>query len=98
MYGRVQMSQEPVRKTIPVTGMDCATCTLAIENKLREIDGVQDVHANYMANKVFITYDPTRANLPAVEKTIEDLGYKLAYKRYESLWDRLIRRLRGKKL
>jgi Cu+-exporting ATPase len=91
------MPQEPIRKTIPVTGMDCPTCTLIIEKKLKEIEGVQDVRANYMTNKVYITYDPSNAAIPAVEKTIEDLGYRVAYKKYESLWNKLIRRIKGKK-
>jgi len=39
--------------------------------------------------KVVVTYDPSKIDIPAIEKKIENLGYRISYKRYPSIAQRI---------
>ncbi len=87
-----------IRKAIPVSGMDCASCVLAIEKELKKLSGVREANVNYLLKKVFVTYDPHKVELPLIEKKIEDLGYRISYKKYESFIDRVLKKVAREKL
>ncbi|MCX6643301.1 MAG: thioredoxin domain-containing protein [Candidatus Bathyarchaeota archaeon] len=76
-------------KEIPLTRMDCPTCVLTLEKAVKEIKGVKNVRGNYMRKILKVTYDPETAKLTAIEKTIENLGYDIAYKHYPNPLERL---------
>jgi len=61
---------------IPIVGMNCASCTIAIENELKKLDGMIDVHVNFANEKASITYDPNRLTQEKIEKAIEMIGYR----------------------
>ena len=63
------------RAVFQVRGIDCATCSLAIEKRLRRLDGVLAVGAAIMLNKVFVDYDPSRVGIEEIRKAIGDAGY-----------------------
>ncbi len=71
-------------KKIPVRGVNCAKCRLDIENILGKVTGVEDAKMDYMSGVVSVKYDYTRVDLPEIEKILENLGYNVAYKDYES--------------
>ena len=77
------------RKVLPILGMDCPACALTIEKRLRKLEGVKEAKVNYMTQNVVVTYDPSKIGIPEIEKTIEDLGYRIAYKKYESILERV---------
>jgi len=74
------------RKVLPILGMDCPACAPAIEKRLEKLEGVKEAKVNYMTQNVAVTYDPSKISIPQIEKTIEELGYRIAYKKYEGLW------------
>lgn len=86
-----------VRKTIPVTGMHCASCVLDIEKELKKLEGVKDARASYLTEKVSVDYDPEKVDLSSVENKIEYLGYKIAYKKYEGALEKLSKIFRRRK-
>jgi len=73
-----------LKKVFPVTEMDCPTCTTTIKKELSKLDGVEEVSINFLYKRIHITYDPIVIGIPDLEKKIEELGYRLAYKKYES--------------
>ena len=73
------------RKVLPILGMDCPACALTIEKKLRKLEGIKEANVNYMTQNVAVTYDPSKIGIPEIEKAIEELGYRIAYKKYESI-------------
>lgn len=77
------------RKVLPILGMDCPACALTIESRLRKLEGVKEAKVNYMAQSVAVTHDPNKIGIPKIEKTIEDLGYRMAYKKYGSISEKL---------
>ncbi|MFQ5711752.1 MAG: thioredoxin domain-containing protein [Candidatus Geothermarchaeales archaeon] len=91
------MPKEYVRTTIPVIGMDCYSCVLSIEKALKKLDGVEDARVNFLMKKVLIDHDPQKVGIPLLEKTIEGVGYRIAYKRYEGILDKLLEKIFGKR-
>ena len=67
---------EKNRVIVSVTGMDCATCALAIEKQVKKVKGVDDVKAAIMLNKVFIDYDPKLVDSATIRRAIDKTGYK----------------------
>lgn len=63
------------RAVFSVRNMDCATCGLAIEKKLRNVDGIEGVGSAIMLNKVFVDYDESKLGVSEIKKAIKDAGY-----------------------
>ncbi len=89
------MEEEYRRRTIPIVNMDCPTCALTIEKELRKLEGVKDARVNFLMKKLIVTYDPRKVGVPDIEKKL-DLGYALAYKKYEGVLAKIKRALLGK--
>ena len=83
------MKKAQDRKTIPITGMNCPSCIVNIEKELMKLKGVKEAQGNYIMEKVVVTYDPNEIDVPAIEKKIEHLGYRISYKRYPSMKERI---------
>jgi len=79
------------RRVLPILGMDCPACALTIEKKLRELEGVKEAKVNYMTQNVTLVYDSSKIGIPEIEKKIEELGYRIAYKKYESILERVLK-------
>jgi len=69
--------------------MDCPSCILNIEKELKKLKGVKEAQGNYIMEKIVVTYDPSKIDVPAIEKKIEDLGYRISYKRYPGITQRI---------
>ena len=67
--------REARRAVFSVRNMDCATCGLAIEKKLRKVDGIVGVGSAIMLNKVFVDYDDSKLSLGEIKKAIKDAGF-----------------------
>jgi Cu+-exporting ATPase len=70
----VERSLEEVN--VPIDGMTCASCSVAIERNLRKRDGVSDVSVNLTTGVATIKYDQQEIRLSEIKKSIEDLGYE----------------------
>jgi thiol-disulfide isomerase/thioredoxin/copper chaperone CopZ len=73
--------------------MGCPTCTSIIEKELKKLAGVKDVRVNFLMRKVVVTYDPKEISVPDLEKRIEELGFRLSYKKYEGFIGKFSRAL-----
>ncbi len=67
---------ERATRTVPVTGMSCATCAENIENGLAGTPGVIDAEANFASDEVLVTYNPADTEMRAVYDAIETAGYE----------------------
>jgi Cu+-exporting ATPase len=61
--------------TLPITGMTCANCALAVERSLKRTPGVADVSVNFATERATVRYDPSQVALPALAAAVEDAGY-----------------------
>ncbi len=71
------MLQGEVTRQLFVKGMTCSGCELKIEKKIKALDGVIKVKANYVKGKVTVTYEENKVNLAQVKQIIIDLDYKV---------------------
>lgn len=78
-----------VEKDIPITRMDCPTCIPTLEKSVARLRGVKAVRGSYITKKLRVTYDPGEVKIDEIEKAIEDLGYRIAYKEYPGILDRV---------
>ena len=79
------------RKVIPITKLDCPNCVATVEKELAKLEGVNSVHINFLMQKIIVDYDPEKIDMPEIEEKIEKLGYRIAYKKYESLPQRILK-------
>jgi len=61
-----------------VTGMDCTSCVAKIEKAAKTTSGVKDARVSLATQTLTVTVDDPGSRLPALEKAIQDLGYRLA--------------------
>lgn len=47
-------------KTYKLEDLDCANCARKMEDAVRRIDGVQEVHFNFLTQKMTLTADDAR--------------------------------------
>ncbi|TCS96670.1 heavy metal translocating P-type ATPase [Hazenella coriacea] len=78
------MSEQNHKQTsITITGMTCAACANRIEKGLKRTEGVQDANVNLAVEKASVSFDPSKTDLEALTKKIEDLGYGVAQEKAE---------------
>ena len=63
------------KTTIPITGMDCASCAMNIERRLKKLDGVKSANVNFATNRAIVEYDEKSLSTGDIKETIEGLGY-----------------------
>jgi Cd2+/Zn2+-exporting ATPase len=58
-----------------IEGMDCGACATKIENVLKRLPGVSDVHVNYAAGMLSLSIENERTSQVAIEAKVRALGY-----------------------
>jgi copper chaperone CopZ len=69
--------------------MDCPTCIPALEKAVTRLQGVTDAKGSYFTKTMKVSYYPDKVGLGEIEKAIEDLGYRIAYKEYPGLLEKI---------
>ena len=64
-------------ETLPIVGMDCASCAAGIEKIVGKSAGVTHVNVNYPTGKMKVEYDSAQTNRASIIKTIGKLGYRV---------------------
>lgn len=66
-----------VQKTVPVTGMSCASCAASVETSLKEQQGVADARVNYANQTAWIEFEENKTSLSNLQKAVQASGYDL---------------------
>ncbi len=61
---------------IPVDGLTCASCSLAVRRALKKMDGVRHVEPGPQENEALITYDASKVKPEQLVEAINSLGFK----------------------
>ncbi len=77
-----------VTKEFPISRMDCPTCVITLEKSVMKVPGVKRAQGIYLRKMLKVTYDDSTP-VSAIEKAIEDVGYRVAYKEYPGPLTRL---------
>lgn len=63
---------------IPVEGMTCFSCEIAVSSALKEVDGVTKAEASVRDQSARVVYDPSKVNIKELVEAINKTGYKAA--------------------
>ena len=61
--------------TLPVEGMNFATCTRSIEKRLGALAAIREVDASYVSQTVTITFDETHISEDVLRDLVKDCGF-----------------------
>lgn len=64
--------------SIPVTGMSCANCALAIERTVKKVPGVKAATVNFATEQASLSFDPDQVQVDKLVEKIQDAGYGVA--------------------
>ncbi|MBP2029565.1 copper chaperone [Methanohalophilus levihalophilus] len=61
---------------LKVKGMSCGHCKMAVENALKELEGVESASVNLEEGKADVEYDPSKTSVDSMKKAVIDAGYE----------------------
>ncbi|MDR2493251.1 MAG: copper ion binding protein, partial [Coriobacteriales bacterium] len=67
-------------QVLSIRGMTCAACAQRIEKTMRKVEGVAQATVNLASEKLFVEYDSTTVQLPALKEAISKIGYEVTEK------------------
>lgn len=70
--------QNAATVVIPVEGMTCITCEVAVQRGLKKLPGVFDAKADAGTGTVTVQYDPLKVRIDQMTAAINSTGYKAA--------------------
>jgi len=73
----VQTTGKEVTVEIHTSGMTCTGCEATIKSKVKKLNGVKEVMADYQTNTVNATFDDGQTNIEAIKKAITSAGYNV---------------------
>ncbi len=62
---------------LPVAGMDCAECTLHVQQAIVGLPGVVSVNVLLAAERATVRLDPQQVDLAAIRRAVESAGYSV---------------------
>ena len=72
---------ETKRTLVKIGGMHCAGCVNSIQRRVLNLQGVSKIEVNLANERATLEYDPTQVKMRAIEKAIEEIGYRVVYEK-----------------
>ncbi len=66
------------RVTLPIEGMTCGACAVAVQKRLQQEPGVTDAAVNFATGKSTITFDEDAVRVANLVSAVRDAGYDCA--------------------
>ena len=66
-----------MKRTLPVIGMACASCSAHVEHTLNGLSGVQSASVSLASRTALIDYDPSAITLEEMKAAINGIGFDL---------------------
>ena len=66
-----------MKRTLPVIGMACASCSAHVERTLNGLRGVQSASVSLASRTALIDYDPSAITLEEMKAAINGIGFDL---------------------
>jgi len=67
---------EQITITLPVEGMVCFTCGIAVEAAVKDLPGVREAQASVQGKSVTVTYDPVAVTVQQMIDAVNWSGYR----------------------
>ncbi len=62
---------------VPISGMDCAECTLHVQHAIAALPGVEKVDVFLASEKAIVQIDPAQVTLPLIREAVQEAGYSV---------------------
>lgn len=66
---------------IPVEGMTCASCNVAVETAVNKLDGIHSINADFESKSATVIFYNKNVSLESIITTINTLGYQAGKRR-----------------
>jgi copper chaperone CopZ len=73
---QTQLANGLNRIVVPVEGMTCATCEIAVRHALKRVDGVKSAHVSLATKSATVDYEPAKTNPKQLVVAINSTGYR----------------------
>jgi copper chaperone CopZ len=73
---QTQLANGLNRIVIPVEGMSCATCEIAVRHALKRVDGVKSAHVSVVSKTATVDYEPQKTDPQQLVTAINSTGYR----------------------
>lgn len=74
-----KITQETENITLPIIGLNCASCVNTIEKEIKKLSGIKKVNVNYASETVFAEFDTNETSTGQIIEAIKAAGYKTGY-------------------
>ena len=64
--------------TLPIIGMTCANCVLAVEKSLSRTKGVEEAQVNLSSERASVRFNPQEVDLSTLLQSVQKAGYDVA--------------------
>ncbi len=71
-----EVSKEGVQVSLPVEGMSCFTCEVAVQSAIKKLPGIHQVRASARDKVAIVSYDPQKTTLDQIVAAINRTGYE----------------------
>lgn len=65
------------KRTIPVVGMACSSCSANVEKKLKSLNGIHSASVSLPGRSALVEYDPQVISLEDMKQEISGIGYDM---------------------
>ena len=65
------------KKSYPVTGLNCASCAIHVENELKAHKGVLSANVNYANSSALVEFEPGNTSEEELKSAVQSIGYDL---------------------
>ena len=69
--------------TLPVTGLTCSNCALAIDLNVRKLPGIDKANVDLTGEKLIVTFDPSHLGEQDIVACVRRIGYDVAIGKVE---------------
>ncbi|MGY6559371.1 MAG: heavy metal translocating P-type ATPase [Nitritalea sp.] len=66
-----------MKKELPVAGLSCAACAVAVEQTLEKAPGVKAVRVNFANHSALLEWDESTTDITRLQETVRKSGYEL---------------------
>jgi Cu+-exporting ATPase len=75
----IAVADEKKKVDLKISGMHCATCAIAIEKAVKELEDGTDASVNFGTDTASVTFDPGKVTLSRIEEAVRESGYEVLY-------------------
>ena len=66
-----------IKKSFPVTGLNCASCAIHVEGELKAHKGVLSASVNYANSSAMVEFEPGNTSVEDLKSAVQSIGYDL---------------------